>query len=661
MPHSAEPRAPRPARRTIAWITAATLCATAFAGVVATPALADTPTTLTGVILGVGADETQRIVSWYSSADTAQVVQVAPTVSLVGDAFPASAVTFAAAGTANISTSGGFNRHATITGLQENTQYSYRVGSDGAWSSTTTFQTRSFDGDFDFLFYGDPQIGSSGDVAKDTAGWVDTVNVSLQSTQNAELLVSGGDQVDKANTEAQWDGFLAPAQLRNYPWVATIGNHDVGGKAYEQHFYTPNTDRSGQYYVNGDPSSNSSGGDYWFIHKDVLFIDLNSNSYKTSSGGGGDAAHIQYVTDVINAHGAQAKYTVLVYHHAIYSPADHAQDTDNKARRVDFPTTFSKLGVDLVLQGHDHSYSRSYEIKNGQKASADEKPGQNEVFEGPGGVVYVTANSASGSKYYDLTAPVTGDKTQDEGNGADPLNPSNYWYNSVQNQEHVRTFVKVQVQKDALVVQNVRSGTCDAPNAAVELRKVVWCGPANGTQAALPVGSVQDEVTIHPNHGDGQDIQVDVPDAAPGEFGWTINGHNGLVDLGTATEKNNAYFEATGQINPITVTDTRRAVAPWSIAAKVGDFTDGSKSFSGKYLGWSPKVLSAGGGAVAGAAIGSGYDGGTGLSDSRALGSAAQGHDRGAAVLGSDLDLKIPVEVDKGSYRGTLTLTAISN
>jgi hypothetical protein len=131
----------------------------------------------------------------------------------------------------------------------------------------------------------------------------------------------------------------------------------------------------------------------------------------------------------------------------------------------------------------------------------------------------------------------------------------------VQNQEHVRTFVKVQVQKDALVVQNVRSGTCDAPNAAVELR-IVWCGPANGTEAALPVGSVQDEVTIHPNHGDGQDIQVDVPDAAPGEFGWTINGHNGLVDLGTAAEKNNSYFEATGQINPITVTDTRRAVAP---------------------------------------------------------------------------------------------------
>ncbi len=61
------------------------------------------------------------------------------------------------------------------------------------------------------------------------------------------------------------------------------------------------------------------------------------------------------MTDVINKHGDEAKWKVLVYHHSIYSPASHAKDGDNKTRRVDFPTTFSKLGVDLVLQGHDHT------------------------------------------------------------------------------------------------------------------------------------------------------------------------------------------------------------------------------------------------------------------------------------------------------------------
>src|SRR4029079_13055481 len=263
----------------------------------------------------------------------------------------------------------GFNGHAVIDGLQESTAYSYRVGGDGAWSATYAFKTQKFDGPFDFLFFGDPQIGSSGDVAKDGAGWLDTLNVALAANPDAELLVSGGDQVDKANTEPQWDSFLAPDKLRQYPWAATIGNHDVGGKAYEQHFWTPNTDRSAPFYK-GDAAT-TSGGDYWYIYKDVLFIDLNSNAYANGS----DAAHLGYVSDVVQAHGADAKYTVLAYHHSIYSPADHANDTDNQTRRLDFPTAFSKLGVDLVLQGHDHAYSRSYAIKNGQKAKVGEQPG----------------------------------------------------------------------------------------------------------------------------------------------------------------------------------------------------------------------------------------------------------------------------------------------
>ncbi|MEV6931811.1 metallophosphoesterase family protein [Dactylosporangium sp. NPDC051485] len=645
--------------RVAAAATAALLgLAVALGSGLGSQAAAADPAALTGIILGVGANESQRIVTWYSSADTAQKVQLAPTASLAGGDFPASAATFAALGGANIATSGGFNRHATITGLQEHTAYSYRVGTEGNWSPTYAFKTQDFEGDYDFLFYGDPQIGSSGDLAKDQAGWADTLDVSLAANPNAELLVSGGDQVETANTETQWNAFLAPDKLRQYPWAATIGNHDVGGKAYEQHLFTPNTDRSAGLYANGQPASNTSGGDYWYIYKDVLFIDLNSNSYATAQGGGGDAAHLAYVTDVINQHGAEAKWKVLVYHHAIYSPADHAKDGDNKVRRVDFPTAFSNLGVDLVLQGHDHSYSRSYLIKNGQKADANEQPGAPDVYPGPGGVLYVTGNSASGSKYYDITTP-DNSGTSGAGNGADPLNPSNYWYNSVQNQEHVRSYVKVEVRNDRLVVQNLRSGTCAAPNAAVELRKVAWC---NNTAADQPVGSVVDKVTVHPYQGDGQQVQVNVPTGAPGEFGWTIDGYNGLVDLGTAQDRNGDYFQASGHINPIVVSDSRRSLAPWSISASVSDFRDGGKTFSGAYLGWTPKILAPGVGAQASGPVASAWDDqGGGLAVSRGLGWANQGHPKGTAQLGADLDLKIPGTAEKGDYRATLTITALSS
>ncbi|MFD7695464.1 fibronectin type III domain-containing protein [Streptomyces sp. NPDC059805] len=615
----------------------------------AAPAAAAGSAGLSGVILGVGADETQRIVTWYSAADTPQQLQVAPTATLSDGQFPADAATFAATGGANIASSGGYNRHATITGLKENVAYSYRVGSEGDWSPTYTFKTRDFEGDYDFLFLGDPQIGSSGDAQKDGAGWADTLKVATEANPDAELLVSGGDHVESANDENQWKSFLAPDQLRQVPLAATIGNHDVGGKSYEQHHFTPNTDKSEAYY--DKDAATRSGGDYWFIHKDVLFIDINSNAQSDTK----DAQHVGYITDVIKKHGSEAKWKVLVYHHSIYSPASHSYDQGNKDRRKDFTTAFSDLGIDMVLQGHDHSYSRSYAIKNGQKADPEEQPGQAEVYPGPGGVIYVTANSASGSKYYDIKKP-DGSGTGVQGNGPDPLNPDNFWFNSVENQEHVRSYVRVKVRSDKLVLENLRSGTCATPNPSVDNGNVPCSNPDK------PVGSVVDKVTVHPYHGDGQSLQVNVPNAAPGEFGWTIDGYNGLVDLGTAKEQDGDHFEAAGKINPLLVTDSRRSLAPWSISADVSEFKDADKKFSGSYLGWKPYVLDAGAGATAADAVASGYDDqGTGLSVSRGLASAEQGHPRGGARLGADLDLKIPDSVAKGSYRATLTITALSS
>lgn len=486
------PRASTPFRNKAALGLAAAAACTAmvFGGFVATAQAAESAS-VDDIILLTGADESQRVVNWYASASTPQVVQVAPTSSIKKGTFPANALVFPAVVTAN-SVNGGFNGHSVITGLDENVKYSYRVGAEGAWSDVYEFTTRKFEGNFDFLFFGDPQIGSSGNVALDQAGWEDTLDVAVAANPAAELLVSGGDQVETANVEAQWQAFLAPEELRSVPWVATIGNHDVGGKAYEQHLWTPNTDRSPALY-RGNPAV-QSGGDYWFTYKDVLFIDLNSNAYAGSAQPGADAdeAHIAYISDVVAEHGDDAKYTVLVYHHSIYSPADHANDGDNQERRRDFPTAFSNLGVDLVLQGHDHSYSRSYLIRNGEKADPAEQPAAESVFQGPGGVVYVTANSASGSKYYDLTDPIAGSDF-----GPDPLNPDNHWANSVENQEHVRSYVKVSVRDEHLEVQNIRSGTCEAPNAAVELGRVDWCGPDEGASDALPVGSIVDEVVIH--------------------------------------------------------------------------------------------------------------------------------------------------------------------
>jgi len=517
-------------RRRAAAATAVTLAAAATLNIAPTDSHAgEAAADVSSIVLQPGSDQTARIVSWYATTAGAQGVQLAPSSEVTSGQFPTTAVTIpgtvatnasaAASGHAGAATAAD-NGYAVLPNLKENTQYSYRVGSDSHWSATYTFSTGAFSGAYDFLFFGDPQIGSSGDPVLDGQGWGHTLDVADRLDPQAELLVSGGDQVNTANYENEWDAFLRPGQLRSKPWLATIGNHDVGSKNYEQHFHMPNLDSSWQYYSGGKPSAPTSGGDYWLIYKNVLFIDINSNSYAVSSASGtGDAAHLNYVADVIDQHGAEAKWTVLVYHHAIYSPADHANDADNAKRRADFPRAFSRLGVDLVLQGHDHSYSRSYLINRGAKANAAEQPGAPEVVKGPGGVLYVTSNSASGSKYYDLTEPNTSANNGDF--GPDPLDDGsdghvNHWANSVENQENVPAYVKIGVSDKALKVTNVRSGDCDGstPNAAVQRHNVAWCGtkenvttlvdPADATKGYAgrknkmgAEGSLVDSVTLH--------------------------------------------------------------------------------------------------------------------------------------------------------------------
>jgi hypothetical protein len=525
------PTAGRPRHRRLAAAAVAVALGVGVYGAIALPsAEADSAAAdITDVVLTVGATTSERVISWSGSTDGLQGVQYAPTSTLVGSDFPATSVTVP--GEVDLNTSPAANGYASptpelahgyvvLSDLQPSTSYSYRVGSEGHWSPTYTFETGTEHGDFDFLFFGDPQIGSSGDVVRDGDGWVHTLDVASELDPDAELYVSGGDQVNTADRETEWDQFLRPDELRSTPWAATIGNHDVGRKNYEQHFFLPNHDTSNQYYANSNAASNTSGGNYWYIYKDVLFVDLNSNSYTpATTAGGGDAAHINYVSDVIDEHGDEAKWTVLVYHHAIYSPADHANDGDNALRRVDFPRTFSRLGVDLVLQGHDHAYSRSYLINRGKKADAAEQPRANDVVAGPGGVLYVTANSASGSKYYDLTEPDTGENGGDY--GPDPLDAGDpdgdghvrHWANSVENQEHVPTYVRVNVSNKALTVANIRSGECDGstPNPAVERATVDgdWCGTADNALSLVNgkwtadknpkggVGTLVDEVTVH--------------------------------------------------------------------------------------------------------------------------------------------------------------------
>jgi len=103
------------------------------------------------------------------------------------------------------------------------------------------------------------------------------------------------------------------------------------------------------------------------------------------------------------------RWTILTFHHPIFSPAN---DRDNRFLRELWKPLFDEFKVDLVLTGHDHTYSRTGEIDLSDVTNLPE--GYQQAYDPEIGTVYVV--SVSGPKMYDISkgtfAARTGQDTQ---------------------------------------------------------------------------------------------------------------------------------------------------------------------------------------------------------------------------------------------------------
>lgn len=331
--------------------------------------------------LTVGSDETSMNLTWYANTDADGMVEVTEYKNLVNGEIPSNCKTIKAL--TNPSNDAGKRYYqATIKDLKENTKYAYRVINGDIASDIKTFETKDFDGSYNFIFAGDPQIGASGNAKSDAEGWSATLNDAKEKF-NPNFLLSAGDQVNTASNESQYDGYLNQEIFSSMPQATSIGNHDSSSNSYNQHFNLPNE--------SADLGDSTAGTDYWYVYNNTLFMDINSNNTST-------AEHKAFMEDAI-AKNKDVRWKVVVFHHSVYSTASHTTDGDIIQRRNELPPVFDELGIDVVLMGHDHVYTRTHVMK-GQEVVTDTT--NLKSVTDPDGIVYLTANSASGSKYYDI-------------------------------------------------------------------------------------------------------------------------------------------------------------------------------------------------------------------------------------------------------------------
>ena len=320
----------------------------------------------------------------------------------------------------------------TVSGLAENTSYQYQYYLDGAWSDTYTFETKSTE-NFSVMYVGDPQIGASvgqDDNSKeyhamnDAYNWNHTLSSALSAHSNVSFILSAGDQInqtsvskdaDKLEQQIEYAGFLSSPLLRSMPVATTIGNHDSKSVNYSNHFNNPNTATS----VATTEGKTDAGTDYYFTYGNTLFVSIDTNNYNC-------ATHENVIKEAVEAN-PDATWRVLMFHQDIYGSGYDHSDSDGIVLRTQLTPIIDKYDFDAVLPGHDHTYSRTYQLSSdGQTHSSYQSApktntddfsaylGDNACYNiltnienknnvvNPEGTVYFEANSATGSKYYQL-------------------------------------------------------------------------------------------------------------------------------------------------------------------------------------------------------------------------------------------------------------------
>lgn len=389
---------------------------------------------LKAISLSVGSTTSELNINWFSTDSSNGKVQYAKKSDMNGS-FPEDKAVTVDAKMSKAQADGYYSNKATMSHLKENTSYVYRVGNNGKWSDTYTTTTKA-SGNFSFLFAGDPQLGSSGDLASDKDGWKNTLDLIKKSSlfKNVNFIQNAGDHVEAGKNESQYDAYLSNYEgsvVYSTPFANAVGNHDNSGTAYNDHFNLPNVSQL------GNSGEGNAQGDYYYIYNNTLIMVLNSNNRST-------AQHEEFIKNIIakTKDNKDIKWKIVVFHHSIYSSASHASDNDILARRDTLAPMLSENGIDLILMGHDHVYTRSM-LMDGSKALKEEsfdKNGQpiHEVTN-PKGLTYITANSASGSKYYEFTNNLTGD------------------YIAVKNQEHTPNITKLDVTDNQLKIVTYRT------------------------------------------------------------------------------------------------------------------------------------------------------------------------------------------------------------
>ena len=227
--------------------------------------------------------------------------------------------------------------HVALTGLEPTPLYHFRCGHDGDWSEDLTFKTAPDDPTepFTFVAFGDSR--TNWDV------WGECSEAVLAS--GAAFSVHTGDLVIGGGNQNEWDIWFEEGKelLSRRVMMPAIGNHEDNDPKYYEQFALPYPE---DWY----------SFDYGNVHFTIL------STEKDMAG-----AQRDWLEHDLSSTNATWKF--VFYHRPMYSSSSHGCYRKAQAAWGDL---FDEYHVDMVFNGHDHTYERSYPMYDDWLSSSPE-------------------------------------------------------------------------------------------------------------------------------------------------------------------------------------------------------------------------------------------------------------------------------------------------
>ena len=236
-----------------------------------------------------------------------------------------------------------------INNLKPNTQYFYRVSAENSHGESTISDVRTFqtapDSDTAYAFAVISDTQSNPKVAKQIA--------ELAWAERPSFVVHPGDLVGTGTNDSHWTQEFFPAMeslISRVPFFPVLVNHEVNADNYFDYVSLPNP----EYY-------------YEFQYGNAHFFMIDSNR-KVGKG----SEQFDWLDEALGKSTAQWKF--VVHHHPAYSSDENDygdlwktnRSTQGDLRVRDLCKLYDKHSVNIVFNGHIHSYERTWPVKDAQ-------------------------------------------------------------------------------------------------------------------------------------------------------------------------------------------------------------------------------------------------------------------------------------------------------